>query len=297
VTRENQSPFLFVFSEKHFSNKSIQLKASTRITVTKSMNESSNSTPSSSMTSASLIMRVRDQSQEAWSELVKLYAPLVNRWCLRKGVNETDAADVTQEIFLSVANSLDRFQCSDASRQQPGSFRAWLWTIARRRIADWYRRQDARQGAVGGSSNLRRCQAQMDPHDESISVDIQSSGRMDGKSDGFLDEPFDEPFDGKFAGKSESQPSSQPSSKSESPLENRFDDEPSLATDLISLQRRAMQQIESKVAPQTWRAFWRCVVDGQSTQQVADELGLSIASVRQARSRILRRLREQLGDC
>ncbi len=245
------------------------------------------------MTSASLIMRVRDQSQEAWSELVNLYAPLVNRWCLRKGVNETDAADVMQEIFISVANSLDRFQCNDASRQQPGSFRAWLWTIARRRIADWYRRQDARQAAVGGSSNLRRCQSQIDPHDESISVDIQSSGRMDSKSDGFLDEPFV----GESDYKSESQRSSQPSSKSESHLENRFDDEPSLATDLISLQRRAMQQIESKVAPQTWRAFWRCVVDGQSTQQVADELGLSIASVRQARSRILRRLREQLGDC
>ena len=245
------------------------------------MNESFSSSPSSSITSASLIMRVRDQSQEAWSELVNLYAPLVNRWCLRKGVNEVDAADVMQEIFLSVANSLDRFQCGDAVQLQPGSFRAWLWTIARRRIADWYRRKDTRQSAVGGSSNLRRCQAQIDPHEEPHSVDIPCSGWMDGKSA----HPFDR------------QSSNQCDRQSASQLDDWLDDEPSLATDLISLQRRAMQQIESKVAPQTWRAFWRCVVDGQSTQQVADELGLSIASVRQARSRILRRLREQLGDC
>ncbi len=74
------------------------------------------------------------------------------------------------------------------------------------------------------------------------------------------------------------------------------DVEPTSQLDLDRLLRRALQQIETRIAPQTWQAFWRCVIEGQATDVVAAELGLSALSVRQARSRVLRRLREQLGD-
>lgn len=74
------------------------------------------------------------------------------------------------------------------------------------------------------------------------------------------------------------------------------DPEPTSQLDLHHLVHRALEQIESTFAPQTWRAFWRCVIDGQSTDVVAHELDMSAATIRQARSRILRRLREQLGD-
>ncbi|MDZ4851381.1 MAG: sigma-70 family RNA polymerase sigma factor [Pirellulaceae bacterium] len=75
------------------------------------------------------------------------------------------------------------------------------------------------------------------------------------------------------------------------------DDEPSDPDLLGSLTRRALAQLEAEFLPSTWQAFWRTVVDGLATDVVAIELGLSTASVRQARSRILRRLRLQLGDC
>ena len=35
---------------------------------------------------------------------------------------------------------------------------------------------------------------------------------------------------------------------------------------------------------------------GEATESVAEEFGISPAAVRQARSRVLRRLRQQLGD-
>ena len=73
-------------------------------------------------------------------------------------------------------------------------------------------------------------------------------------------------------------------------------DEPSIAEDVHALTRRALIQIQSSFSAQSWQAFWRSVVDGIPTEVVAQELGLTSAAVRQIRSRIMRRLREQLGD-
>ena len=75
------------------------------------------------------------------------------------------------------------------------------------------------------------------------------------------------------------------------------EDEPTSSNDLHQLVHRALDQIRGSVAPQTWQAFWRTVVDGQSTDVVASELGMQPAAIRQSRSRVLRRLREQMGDC
>jgi hypothetical protein len=59
---------------------------------------------------------------------------------------------------------------------------------------------------------------------------------------------------------------------------------------------RALKQIQSGFQASTWLAFWRVVSDGQSPTVVAEELGMTAAAVRQAKSRVLRRLRQQLGD-
>ncbi len=79
------------------------------------------------------------------------------------------------------------------------------------------------------------------------------------------------------------------------PLES-LDEPPSHVADDAELTSRALAQIESSFAAQTWQAFWRTVVDGLPTDVVAAQLGLSVASVRQARSRVMRRLRQQLLD-
>lgn len=71
---------------------------------------------------------------------------------------------------------------------------------------------------------------------------------------------------------------------------------PSDANDTAMLMRRAIEQIKPRVEQQTWNAFWKTVVLGNSTADVAEELGMSTAAVRKAKSRTLHRLRQQLGD-
>ena len=60
--------------------------------------------------------------------------------------------------------------------------------------------------------------------------------------------------------------------------------------------KRALALIQTDFQPQTWQAFWRSTIEGQDTSSIAQALGMSTNSVRQAKSRVLRRLREQLGD-
>lgn len=62
------------------------------------------------------------------------------------------------------------------------------------------------------------------------------------------------------------------------------------------LHRRALDLIREEFEPTTWQAFLRVVVEDQRPSDVADALGLSLNAVYLAKSRILRRLREALGD-
>ena len=63
-----------------------------------------------------------------------------------------------------------------------------------------------------------------------------------------------------------------------------------------ALLRRGLELIRGEFEPRTWQAFWRTAVDGRAPKDVADELGMSGGAVRVAKSRVLHRLREVLGD-
>jgi RNA polymerase sigma-70 factor (ECF subfamily) len=60
------------------------------------------------------------------------------------------------------------------------------------------------------------------------------------------------------------------------------------------LTARALRVLERDFAPTTWQAFRRQVIDGQSPAEVAADLGLSLNAVLLAKSRVLKRLREEL---
>ena len=74
------------------------------------------------------------------------------------------------------------------------------------------------------------------------------------------------------------------------------DEEPENEEQTSALVHRAMSQVEADFEPRTWQVFSRSVIDQIATSVVADEFGISQAAVRQIRSRILRRVRQQLGD-
>jgi RNA polymerase sigma-70 factor (ECF subfamily) len=62
------------------------------------------------------------------------------------------------------------------------------------------------------------------------------------------------------------------------------------------LYRRALELIQQEFADRTWQAFWQTAVEGRPAADVAAELSMSPGAVRVAKSRVLQRLREELGD-
>jgi RNA polymerase sigma-70 factor, ECF subfamily len=72
--------------------------------------------------------------------------------------------------------------------------------------------------------------------------------------------------------------------------------DPADRAEMGSLFQRALDLVRDQFAERTWQAFWQSAVEGRPTAEIARELGLSENSVRQAKSRVLRRLRQELGD-
>jgi RNA polymerase sigma-70 factor (ECF subfamily) len=63
-----------------------------------------------------------------------------------------------------------------------------------------------------------------------------------------------------------------------------------------TLFRQGLDLIRGEFEDRTWQAFWRTAVDGVAPKDIAAELAMSPGAVRVAKCRVLRRLREELGD-
>jgi RNA polymerase sigma-70 factor (ECF subfamily) len=85
-------------------------------------------------TRLSLLVRIRDaRDGQAWSQFVEIYAPLVHGFARKHGLQDADAADLTQDILRTVAGAVGRLEY-DPER---GSFRGWLFTVVRNRLRDF----------------------------------------------------------------------------------------------------------------------------------------------------------------
>ncbi len=56
-----------------------------------------------------------------------------------------------------------------------------------------------------------------------------------------------------------------------------------------------LRRVQKDFAPATWQAFQRHVLEGEPAAQVAAALGLSLNSVLLAKSRVLKRVRQELA--
>jgi RNA polymerase sigma-70 factor (ECF subfamily) len=68
------------------------------------------------------------------------------------------------------------------------------------------------------------------------------------------------------------------------------------AQEVGQLYRRALEQVRGEFEERTWQAFWLTVIEGRSPAALVDELQMSPAGIRQAKSRVLRRLKREVGD-
>jgi RNA polymerase sigma-70 factor (ECF subfamily) len=100
----------------------------------------------------SLLVSIQDpQNHAAWVEFVEIYEPFVYRLARKRGLQDADARNLCQEVFQVVAKSARKWT-PDASR---GSFRGWLFRVARNLMIDSFRKQ-RRQAAGTGNSDVQR---------------------------------------------------------------------------------------------------------------------------------------------
>jgi RNA polymerase sigma-70 factor (ECF subfamily) len=100
-------------------------------------------------THPSLLLRIRDSGdRKAWSEFVDVYAPLVYGFARKHGLQDADAADLTQEVLHAVSAAISKLDYDP----QRGTFRGWLFTVVRRRLENAVKRQHRECRGCGGTS-------------------------------------------------------------------------------------------------------------------------------------------------
>ncbi|MFO0820807.1 MAG: sigma-70 family RNA polymerase sigma factor [Pirellulales bacterium] len=109
-------------------------------------------------TNHSLIARVKDLGDGAsWLEFLGIYQPVVYRMARRRQLQDADAQDVMQQVFLSISRSIEGWEPGEG--RPP--FRAWLTTIARNAITKALSRRprDQATGTTSAADILENQQA------------------------------------------------------------------------------------------------------------------------------------------
>ncbi len=187
-------------------------------------------------TSTTLLNSIKQGNETGWLEFCSLYGPLVYSWARRAGLQNADAADVAQEVFLSVKSGIEAYR-----RDRPGDkLRAWLWTITRNCVRKYCNSQQSAGQATGGTDAQLFMESLTDILDSEEMPDEQATNTR--------------------------------------------------------LAKRALEMIRVEFNERTWQAFWRMCVAGHSAAEIGKDLDLSQAAVRQAKYRVLHRLREVLEE-
>jgi RNA polymerase sigma factor (sigma-70 family) len=104
------------------------------------------------LTRASLLARLGDQQDGgAWREFVELYGGLVYGFARNHGLQDADAADLTQEVLLALAGTVGRWQYDP----QQGTFRGWLFGLTRHKLARFLQ-QRQKQPVGSGDTGAHR---------------------------------------------------------------------------------------------------------------------------------------------
>ena len=113
----------------------------------------------------SLILQVQNPlNREAWDQFAMIYRPVIYRLARRKGLQDADAQDLTQQVLHAVSQSIGRWEKQDP----PVKFRHWLRRVVRNAILNALSRKP-RDGAAGGSVALDLLNQHSNPDRDSAS--------------------------------------------------------------------------------------------------------------------------------
>jgi RNA polymerase sigma factor (sigma-70 family) len=99
---------------------------------------------SRSATRVSVIVGVCRNDPERWREFDATYRPILRAYLRKRGLKDSEAGDVIQEIFVKL---LAKIHTYDRGRY---SFRSWLFTVAQNTLIDQARRKASYQKALDG---------------------------------------------------------------------------------------------------------------------------------------------------
>src|SRR5579864_2122563 len=127
-------------------------------------------------TQPSLLVRLRDpRDEQAWTEFVEIYGPLIQQLARQRGLQDADAADLVQEVFRAVAGAIERYDPDPAK----GSFRGWLSTIARNLVVNLLDAQRRHPRGTGDTKTWQILEAMPAPaSEESALFDTEYRRRL-----------------------------------------------------------------------------------------------------------------------
>lgn len=187
-------------------------------------------------TRPSLLVRLRDaEDSEAWRQFVELYASLIYRLARKRGLQDADAADVTQEVFHKVSTAIRKLEYDPRC----GSFRGWLLTLARHGLHDFFARRKQQDKGSGDSDVQMRLEEQPCHEEEETFWDREYERRV-------------------FAW--------------------------------------AVERVRPCFKEPTWQAFWQVAVEGKTSGEVSQALGMTVGAVYVAKCRVQTRLRAEIQE-
>jgi RNA polymerase sigma factor (sigma-70 family) len=118
-------------------------------------------------TRPSLLVRLSDpKDEQAWGEFVEIYTPLIHRLARQSGLQSADADDLSQDVFRAVSGAIGRWD-PDPGR---GSFRGWLFRIARNTIINLLETRRHQPNAVGDTEVQRILEQQPAPGSDATAL-------------------------------------------------------------------------------------------------------------------------------
>jgi RNA polymerase sigma-70 factor (ECF subfamily) len=119
-------------------------------------------------TDKTLVERCLTGDETAWDQLVRTHTRRVYSLCYRFTNNDSEAQDLTQEVFLRIFKSVKSF------RSEEGSFGTWLARLTRNLLIDNYRR--TRQDRVTDS-----IEGQLPMLEEELAASARPEGMVVGR--------------------------------------------------------------------------------------------------------------------